>query len=80
MLAWSRNILQLVCGSMLTSAGLSKILASTQAVSEEFAWSVFKTLLDDVPPFLTVSEDIPDFHEQKTVLGFLLVTEMQRTI
>ena len=77
MLAWSRNILQLVCGSMLTSAGLSKILASTQAVSEEFAWSVFKTLLDEVPPFLTVSEESPDFHEQKTVLAFLLVTDIQ---
>ena len=77
MLAWSRNILQLVCGSMLTSAGLSEILASTQAVSEEFAWSVFKTLLDEVPPFLTVSEESPDIHEQKAVLAFLLVTDIQ---
>ena len=62
---------------MLTSAGLSKILASTQAVSEEFAWSVFKTLLDEVPHFLTVSEENPDIHEQKTVLAFLLVTDIQ---
>lgn len=28
---------------MLTSAGPSKILKSTQGVSEEFAWLVFKT-------------------------------------